>query len=100
MITLLNAKNPATGELVAQYPAAQYQINPEQHVYCVPAIDEYGPIQEVDPIPGHKIEYIGLLSEWGFFIQNTIVNSLNLDGWDFGKYPDLHVILITKEEQK
>lgn len=92
----LELEHPAKG--IINVPYRQYQLNDEQQ-FAVIAIDFKDGI-ELGEHEGINYDQIGKLEEQGFIFQQQIHNSLLSESWDFEKYPNPEVVLITKIDEQ
>lgn len=80
-------------------PARCLQINPEQQIIALAMKPEHAEAMEC-PKEGYEARPMGLLSEQGFIFSAQITNSLGLQGWDFEKWEDPALILLTPEGEQ
>ena len=77
-------------------PMQQYTLNENQQFVVIALdFDIYPDAFEFGVTDGVKTESIGKLSEQSFFFSAMTLNSLQRDNWDFTKYPDPEILLLT-----
>lgn len=89
-----------SGEVLRNLQSAQYEMNPEQRLWVFGVnFDEHGGWFNFQyPTDGVEPMYLGKLSEAGWMMRNTALNSLNRDGWDFDECADPECIILNKVE--
>lgn len=89
---LLKIKDPKG--TVHQVEFRQFVLNRYQQFACLGFDRGKIPIA-VEPITGIDYTFIGKLSEQGTIFHQQVINSLLKDDWDFEKYPNPEILLIT-----
>lgn len=94
MITWYEEKNDK-GEVVATYPCAQFVINSNQHFFCFGLdFNDNGGLTSIGAGIEHiKYTPIGKLNEQSVIFSHQIVNSLRLEDWDMGRYPNPEIVI-------
>lgn len=75
-------------------PYRQYTLNEKQQ-FVVLAIDFLDGFA-LGEHEGIRYDPMGKLEEQSFIFSSRIINSLQIDQWDFENYPNPEVVLITK----
>lgn len=88
----LELEHPLKGKL--KIPYRQYQMN-EERQFAVIAIDFSDGI-ELGNYDGIEYLQMGKLEDQHVIFQSQVFNSLRIDEWDFEKFPNPEIVLITK----
>lgn len=88
----LELEHPEKGLL--KVPYRQYTLNEDQQ-FAVIAID-FSEGVELGEHDGIKYDQMGKLEEQNFIFNQQIINSLELQEWDFDNYPNPEIVLISK----
>lgn len=89
------------GEIVHRFPMVHFVLNRDQQIVCIGSdidLKIYGGIENMlMPVKGVKNTYLGQLENIEIIFAIQIKNSLYNVGWNYDKYPNPYIILLTKE---
>lgn len=74
-----------------------FQINDKQSIAVIGMPDDSYPELDEESQPDFEYMRLGKFEEQGFPMNRIIINSLNIELWDWDKYPNPEIILITKK---
>lgn len=75
-------------------PYAQYAINDHQIVNVIPLPVELATAIEAEE--GFETIHWGALSDLGLIMACQCRNSLEMDNWDFEKYPNPEIVILSR----
>lgn len=82
-------------------PMAQYAINDTQQVAVIGVDFDVNPVEFGSSVMQDgsvcKTEHLGKLHDQSFVMQQQLRNSMNNDEWDFEKYHNPEVMVLTQE---
>jgi hypothetical protein len=94
MIKAFAVKKPS-GE-IAYMVSVGFTINPIQVILVCDFDPADGPIEKIQVPPGYDSLKMGKLSDQLTLLFNRIIFEMEKVNWNFSKYPDPDIILITK----
>lgn len=74
-------------------PYCQYALNETQVINVIPVHTEIAANIQAD---GFETMHWGKLSELNFIMECQTRNSLTLDNWDFRRFPDPEIVILSK----